>query len=93
MSAMCTYSVNRDTKGIFHRDPLIPVSIREAREAYDACHRGRRYDVYDCFYLDGEMVEKYIHVIEELEHAYEMSNGRILFKFNIGKFTIVIQKP
>jgi hypothetical protein len=63
-------------KGIFQIHPKVPVSIAHARESYNIC----RYvhhpsykptkDDYAIHGVDGEMVEKYIDVVERLEKQW-----------------------
>lgn len=75
----------RDVRGIFQSDPVLPVSIQEAREAYNC----RDKAIYQTLCIDGEMVERYIHVVEDLERAYRISDPSFTFTL-FGFITINI---
>lgn len=87
----------RDKKGIFQLDPDIPISIAEARDAYNCCKTS--YDPlnyvnpsYMIFSVDGEMVEKYIDTVEFMESMYVRTKlaTEQPKKIRIGPFTIYI---
>ena len=64
-----------DNKPIFvNKIHKLPVTIREAREAYDACinikNPIQKEAMYLMFGVDGDMAEKYIDTVEQLENAY-----------------------
>lgn len=93
------WTSNRDHKGIFQTDPEIPISISEAREAYNCCrmpHDPLNYTnpSYNIFGVDGEMVQKYIDIVEELEWMYEKTKLETepAKKIIIGPFVIYITR-
>ncbi len=64
----------RDRKPIFQSVPHVHISLVQARDAYEMQksipkHLTRR--VYEEFSIDGEMVDKYIDVVEKLERTYK----------------------
>jgi hypothetical protein len=83
--------MNRERKGIFQRDAVVPVSIHQARDVYDMV---RNHDptnpIYEVFHVDGEMVEKYLHTVEELENTFQKTRSDIVF--SIGPFKIYVCK-
>lgn len=90
---------SRDKMGIFQVTPNLPVSISQARSAYEVCRTP--YDAlnytnpsYTVFGVDGEMVEKYIDIVETLEATYVRSvvSSDPGIKINIGPFSIFITK-
>ena len=82
----------RDRKGIFQAMPNVPVSIKEARDAYDCCHSpmGASNPSYNLFMVDSEMVEKYVHIVEDMENTYLRSKP--LLKIQFGPFVLFITK-
>lgn len=79
--------------------PDIPVSISQARDAYEVCRTP--YDPlnyinpsYEVFGVDGKMVEKYIDIVQNMEAAYVRSviASDPGIKLTIGPFTIFITK-
>lgn len=93
------WTANRERKGIFQADPDIPISIQEARDAYNCCrmpHDPLNYTnpSYTIFSVDGEMVEKYIDIVEELEWMYVKTKLETdpAKKITIGPFTIYITR-
>lgn len=69
-------ALGAENKPIFvNKIHRLPVSIREAREAYDACvnitNPIQKEAMYLMFGVDGETTEKYIEVVERLETAYQ----------------------
>lgn len=82
----------RDMKGIFQAHPNVPISIQEAKDAYDCCHSrlGASNPSYNLFMVDAEMVEKYVHIVEDLEDTYMRSTP--LLKMSLGPFVLYITK-
>ncbi len=74
------------------------ISMVDTREAYDVCRKIRdkksRLMVYEAYGLDGEAVEKYLPIVEDLANAmkktelYERFLRAKYFKF--GPFHIYI---
>jgi hypothetical protein len=90
-------SSSRDKKGIFQLHPDIPISIAEARDAYNCCavsHDPLNYvnPSYLVFGVDGEMVEKYLDTVEYMESMYIRTKlaTEQPKKIRIGPFTIYI---
>lgn len=80
----------RDKKGIFQARSDVPVSIRDAKDAYDCCHShlGASNPSYNLFMVDSEMVEKYVHIVSDLEDNYLRSTP--LLKLQIGPYILYI---
>jgi hypothetical protein len=74
------------------------ISIVDAREAYDVCRKihdkNSRMMVYEAFGLDGEAVEKYLPLVEDLSNAMDKTEQYERFLrskyFKIGPFHIYI---
>lgn len=91
---------NRDRKGIFQLDSEIPISIAEARDAYDVCrsivhHGDYSSSSYNIFRVDGEMVERYINIVEDLENMYIKTKIRTepakIFRLGPFKFYFMLE--
>jgi len=66
-------------KQIFQMNDKSPfISIEEARSAFEICHYIKSYqqqaEGYVIFNMDGDMVEEYLLVIENLEKCYKKSS-------------------
>jgi hypothetical protein len=69
------------------------VSIKEAREAYDICHSifvCPTKDDYIIHAVDGEMIEKYLFIVEELERTFQQDSPYMV-SINIGRIHITIK--
>lgn len=71
--------LNSYNKPIFQMsDKSKIISIDEARSVYDICHYikspQQQLETYVIFNVDGDMVEKYIHIVENLEKSYNKSD-------------------
>jgi hypothetical protein len=91
----------RDSMGVFQVAPNCPIpSISQARMAYELCHppqgatSATTNPSYVVFGVDGDMVEKYIDIVESFEASYVRSvvESDPGFRFHIGPFTIFITK-
>jgi hypothetical protein len=86
--------------GIFQIRPDIPVTIQNARDAKEYCSTYEHVpqsEVYAIYGVDGDMVKKYLHVVEEFENAYKRarvdeSKRSSIFKLSFRGYTIWISK-
>lgn len=65
-----------ENKPVFESNPSRgPISPQEARDIHDVCKYIKdvnyRKECYTCFGMDGEAVERFLPVVEELELCYE----------------------
>lgn len=75
---------NRDVKGIFQLHSHVPVSIKQAREAYEIIKDTHvnitpTMDDYAIHGVDGEMVEKYLLTVEYIQRCYERAKIQPLY--------------
>jgi len=90
----------KDKMGVFQIRPDVPVSLQNARDAKEYCHtydHVPKNDVYAIYGVDGEMVQKYLHVVEDLERSYDqavinVSKEASLIKVSLWGYTLWISK-
>lgn len=74
------------------------VSIHDARDAYESCRKiishEDRMTCYEMFGVDGENVEKYLHIVESLNVSMEHTDQYEKFQktklIRIGPFHLYI---
>lgn len=77
-----------------------PISPQEAREIHDICKyikdANHRQECYSCFGMDGEAVERFLPIVEDLELCYEktkeMQRRQRSLHLQLGPFHIYFCK-
>jgi hypothetical protein len=67
-----SYSKDKDRMCVFQMHPNIEISLDEVRSAFEL-RKNDNIEYYAVFGIDGDMAERYLPVVEQLERSYAKS--------------------